>query len=125
MSPDSGLQEQLRRAGLVVGFADCGPSQDADLPARAGEVHGLYTHPQVWGRGAGSALLTDALTHLTASGYDLIVVWTLDGNKRTLAFYAHHHLTPDGARHPHHALPDGSTAPTVPLRRTLAPHRHI
>jgi ribosomal protein S18 acetylase RimI-like enzyme len=70
--------------GGVRGFASAGRCRDAD---GAGELWALYVHPDAWGRGAGSALIGDALAALGARGFRLALVWVLAGNGRALGFY--------------------------------------
>jgi GNAT superfamily N-acetyltransferase len=67
--------------GGVVGFCAIGPSRDED---RAGEseIYTLYVDPHRWGRGIGSALMSQARS-----------------------FYAHHGFSPDGAREEGHHVP--------------------
>ena len=73
--------------GEVVGFAFSGD----------GELQYFYTHPRVWGAGAGRALLADAEAALRAAGYDEAVVWTEERNHRPLRIYAAAGWHPDGA----------------------------
>ena len=47
-------------AGPVLGFVSVGPSRDEVAPPGDGEVYALYVHPDTWGTGVGSRLLTTA-----------------------------------------------------------------
>ena len=40
------------------GFVAFGPTGDAELPPRTGEVYALYVDPAVWGCGTGSVIVT-------------------------------------------------------------------
>jgi GNAT superfamily N-acetyltransferase len=80
--------------GEVVGFAvvrRCGGGRPE------GEVTGLYTHPRVWGRGAGRALLERAVAGLAASGCPEAVLWTEESNRGPRTFYERAGWRPDGA----------------------------
>jgi GNAT superfamily N-acetyltransferase len=72
------------RAGEAVGFASMGPARDG---ASAGEVYAIYAVPEVWGTGAGHALMESALQRLREDGYREAVLWVLDDNPRARAFY--------------------------------------
>jgi GNAT superfamily N-acetyltransferase len=78
----------------VIGFAvtlPCGGGRNE------GEVTGLYTHPRVWGAGAGRRLLETALDALAASGCRDAVLWTEERNRRPRAIYERAGWRPDGA----------------------------
>lgn len=100
-------------AGVVCGFARTGPSPDADLPAGAGEVHGLYLDPDVIGTGLGRRLYAHAVTDLAERGHSPIVVWHFDGNHRAARFYERAGFALDGARRP-----SDLRVPEVRRRRT-------
>jgi GNAT superfamily N-acetyltransferase len=72
--------------GEVVGFAFTG----------ACELQFFFTHPRVWGRGAGRALLAHAEDALRAAGCAEAVVWTEERNERALAVYGTAGWEPDG-----------------------------
>ena len=61
----------------VVGFAFVGDC----------ELQFFFTHPRVWGRGFGRALLAAAEDALRAAGCDEAFVYTEDRNHRPLAIY--------------------------------------
>jgi GNAT superfamily N-acetyltransferase len=93
-----------RRAVLVVesdraiiGFACVEPTRDPDGDAaRTGEVAAIYLAPDAWGRGAGRALMTAAVSRLAAFGYADATLWVLDTNERARRFYAAAGWLPDG-----------------------------
>jgi GNAT superfamily N-acetyltransferase len=73
--------------GRVVGFADTGPSRDADDTPGAAELAALYLDPQVVGTGVGRALLYNAMADLWQRGYRVAVLWALETNVRARRFY--------------------------------------
>ena len=72
--------------GQVVGFAFVGGC----------ELQFLYTHPGVWGGGAGRALLAAAEDALRSGGCDEAFVYTEERNERPLRVYAAAGWCPDG-----------------------------
>ena len=80
--------------GEVIGFAVVTPCQEGRPEA---EVNTVYTHPRVWGAGAGRALLEVALEALAARGCSEAVLWTEERNRRPRAFYERAGWRPDGA----------------------------
>lgn len=61
-------------AGLV-GFAVARACPDADAEEALGEVEMLYTHPSLWGRGAGRTLMAAARAELAARGFHAATHW--------------------------------------------------
>ena len=53
----------------------------------AGEVIGIYVHPDHWRAGAGRLLLTAALSHMAAAGFAGAFLWTMADNQLSRAFY--------------------------------------
>ena len=83
--------------GAVVGFASVGPSRDPDATAATGELWALYSHPESWGLGVGSALLAAASDELRRLGLARhATLWVLTGNDRARRFYERHGWRPDG-----------------------------
>lgn len=74
---------------LVVGFVGFGPARDEDS-GDGGEVYALYVHPDHWGTGAGTALLTTAQAALAGRGYATATLWVIPGNSRARGFYERH-----------------------------------
>ena len=83
----------------IRGFARTGPSPDPDLPARAGEVHGLYVDPDRIGTGHGRRLFVHALADLVVRDLRPVVVWHFAANDRAARFYERAGLPLDGGRH--------------------------
>jgi GNAT superfamily N-acetyltransferase len=73
--------------GEVVGFAF----------TRGCELRVFYTHPRVWGRGFGRALLEAAEAAIREAGCDEAFVYTEERNHRPLRVYAAAGWAPDGA----------------------------
>lgn len=83
--------------GRIRGFAAYGPARDTDLEARdAGQLLALYLDEELVGRGAGHALHDAALDALRSAGFSRALLWVLEANARTRAFYARHGWAPDG-----------------------------
>jgi GNAT superfamily N-acetyltransferase len=72
--------------GGVVGFAFAGGC----------ELQFFYTHPGVWGRGHGRALLSAVEEALRAAGCDQAFVYTEERNHRPLRIYEAAGWRPDG-----------------------------
>ncbi len=62
----------------------------------AGEVIGIYVHPEHWRAGAGKQLLAAALGHLSTVGFSGAFLWTMKANQRSRAFYENCGLRPCG-----------------------------
>lgn len=88
----------IELAAVVCGFARTGPGADSDLPAGAGEVHGLYLDPDRIGIGLGRRLYGHAVSDLGERGHDPIVVWHFSANHVAARFYERAGFALDGAR---------------------------
>ncbi|CAN5650305.1 GNAT family N-acetyltransferase [soil metagenome] len=89
----------------VVGFGHVGPERvdpvcdqsgtDANPPTiitaasglGRGEVFGFYLHPEAWGSGAASALISRCHEYLRDEGFADAVLWVLRDNPRARVFY--------------------------------------
>jgi GNAT superfamily N-acetyltransferase len=96
----------------VWGFARTGPCTDADAPARAGEVHGLYLEPARIGTGLGRALFAHAVADLETR-HDIVCVWHFAANEAAGRFYERAGFALDGASRP-------SSFGVVEVRRSRA-----
>ena len=67
----------------VVGFVSYGDFRDSDT--RAGEIFALYVLKDYYGKGVGQQLMQAAFSALY--GYQEIILWVLEDNKRAIAFY--------------------------------------
>jgi ribosomal protein S18 acetylase RimI-like enzyme len=88
----------IELAGAVCGFARTGPCPDPDLPADAGEVHGLYLDPDRIGTGLGRRLYSHAVADLVERGNAPVAVWHFAENRRAARFYERAGFVLDGAR---------------------------
>ena len=85
--------------GDIVGFVCTGPANDEDIDKNAvAELYAIYVLPEHSGIGVGSALIGAARDHLTEAGFRSAVLWTLEGNARTLRFYDRHGWATDGSK---------------------------
>lgn len=95
------------KAGHVVGYVAYGPTRDVDLDvAEAGEVYGIYVHPDAWNKGYGWRLMNYALVGLSQYGFRLATLWVLKGNERAIHFYERCGFCADGATKQEHRDPD-------------------
>jgi GNAT superfamily N-acetyltransferase len=81
----------------LLGFAVCGPAEDATLGSDCGELYAIYLEPDVIGRGVGRALIEAATRDLRGRGFTRAVLWVLEGNARGRRFYEAAGWRPDGA----------------------------
>ena len=56
-------------------------------PAGTGELWGLYTHPDAWRQGIGTALHSAAMGALADAGFARATLWVLTTNARARSFY--------------------------------------
>ncbi len=61
-----------------------------------GEIHTMYTHPDYWERGYGSAVFEQAEKWLSEIGFDDVYLYVLEGNERAKRFYNAHGYLPNG-----------------------------
>lgn len=107
----------VERAGDVVGFCQAGAARDEGVapPPGAGEVFAIYLRPEHRGMGLGRALFMAATTHLSATGFDPLLVWVFEANTATRRFYEAAGFVADGAVH---AIDfDGVVVPEIRYRR--------
>lgn len=81
----------------AAGFVVIRASRDVDASAQTGEVDSFYTHPDLWGVGAGRLLMTQALHRLSGFGFREATLWTETRNERARAFYERAGFRLDGA----------------------------
>ena len=75
--------------GEIVGFISVGIDQEGGLPNQ-GEVYAIYVMPSIQKRGIGVALMREGLQALETEGLACAILWVLDGNLRTRAWYESH-----------------------------------
>jgi GNAT superfamily N-acetyltransferase len=94
------------------------PSGDDDVdPSTVGVLDALYSHPSVWGRGVGRALLEQAVDFLRSAGFSEATLWTAEENHRPRQIYERGGWRLDGARRARNYL--GSDFVELRYRRTL------
>jgi len=62
----------------------------------AGEIGAIYLIAEHWDKGYGKQMLEFALSELSKAGYEEIVIWVLEANKRARRFYEKHGFVQDG-----------------------------
>jgi GNAT superfamily N-acetyltransferase len=80
--------------GRVVAFVSVGAAGEHD---GIGELYAIYALPEVWGSGAGPALMQAAVGSLRDAGYSEAILWVLEDNPRARRFYEREGWTLDGA----------------------------
>jgi len=73
--------------GIIVGMLIAGPEKDGSTQYTA-EIHTIYVLQAYQGRGIGTALTVEAARHLKQTGFKALVVWVLEANDPSRAFYA-------------------------------------
>ncbi len=82
----------------TVGILTLGGARDTDVDAaRTGEIWGLYLLPEHWRRGIGRQVMAEAEAMLKSRGYEVVVLWVLETNRRARRFYEAMGLSADGA----------------------------
>jgi RimJ/RimL family protein N-acetyltransferase len=68
-------------------------------PARpeSAEIFGFYGHPDGWGSGVASALMTASLQRIREDGFRRVHLWTLSDTPQSRRFYAKSGFTESGA----------------------------
>jgi ribosomal protein S18 acetylase RimI-like enzyme len=74
-------------AGVPVGFAVTGPSEDADADPRIAEVYAIYLAPERLGTGVGRRLFEHAVGDLRDRGFRAATLWVLETNDLARRFY--------------------------------------
>jgi GNAT superfamily N-acetyltransferase len=96
--PTTGVEMLVAESvGVVLGFTCLRPSGDQDAGPEVGEVDAFYTDPQIWGRGVGRALLSEAVTRFKSRGCQSATLWTEWRNERPLKIYQTSGWQLDGA----------------------------
>ena len=83
----------------VVGLCTIRASEDDGLdPMAVAEMPTLYVHPQVWHRGYGRMLCTEAVGRARGRGFATLTLWVVESNARARAFYTRFGFSEDGSR---------------------------
>ena len=72
-------------------------SRDEDKPD-TGEIGAIYLLAEYWGKGYGKQMMDFALCELKREGFQEIITWVLEENKRARLFYEKCGFKPDGAK---------------------------
>ena len=88
----------------------------ADEPD-VGELYAIYVLPDIHGRGAGRALMTETVERLRGDNFGEAVLWVFEDNPRTRRFYEDTGWSADGGVKDETWL--GTTAPAVRYRIRL------
>jgi GNAT superfamily N-acetyltransferase len=106
------------RRGELVGFALSSRSPDRDVGADVAELRLCYVDPEAWGRGVGSALLSEESSGLRDLGFACTTLWVLADNERARSFYEHRGFALED--HPPRAFRDADfVRPQLRYRRPL------
>lgn len=106
----------------IVGFAAMGPRDFGADESAVGELYAIYVLPNIQGRGAGRALMTEAVDRLRSDGFVEAVLWVFEDNPRTRRFYEQTGWSADGGTKDETWL--GTTAPAVRYRIALERRSH-
>jgi GNAT superfamily N-acetyltransferase len=82
------------QGGRVVGYSYVGPGDDPEI----GDLYALFVHPDVLGTGVAQRLLDESLSVLRGFGYQIMLLWVLEGNDRAIRFYEKSGWRHDGTR---------------------------
>lgn len=82
----------------VIGFATIGKCRDSDIQLNAGEIWGIYIHPDFWNKSYGTKLLQYTIEILKKRNYKLITLWVLEENYPGREFYEKNGFVHDGTR---------------------------
>ena len=75
--------------GEIVGFIGVGAGRETDISSQ-GEVFAIYVHPDIQGRGIGTALMQSGLQDLIVQGFASATLWVLGRNLNTRNWYISH-----------------------------------
>lgn len=77
--------------------AHCHARPASELEWRGwGEIHTMYTHPDYWRQGFGTAVFQHAEEWLHERGFDEVYLYVLEGNSRAEGFYKSQGFFPNG-----------------------------
>lgn len=82
----------------VFGFVSFGPAPDEDGFEEYIEICAIHVHPEKWRRGAGAALMNEALTQIKRSGGRNVLLWTMTDNSTARSFYEREGFFPKDER---------------------------
>jgi ribosomal protein S18 acetylase RimI-like enzyme len=82
-------------SGKVFGFATLEKTAEVDRDGPAGQLYGMYVHPDSWRRGVGRLLWQRAVTEAVASQWAWLYLSVLATNQRARFFYEAMGCLPD------------------------------
>lgn len=86
----------LFKNDIGVGLICIGRCRDNDKTDSAGEIWGIYIHPNYWNHGIGKELLTYGLNELKTRNYTEVTLWVLEENLHARNFYEKFGFKHDG-----------------------------
>lgn len=102
--------------GRPLALSYCVPSP---TPHRA-EIYSFYGHPDGWGSGVATALMTETLRHLHDNSYAEVHLWTLRSTEQSRRFYTKCGFTESGAERTYD-FGDGHLFDQLEYRRSVEP----
>lgn len=82
--------------GLPCGLVFYGASRDSDMPDAA-EIVAFYTLESYWGKGVGKKLMDFSLSEIKRRGYQKVILWVFEENRRARRFYEKSGFQVDGS----------------------------
>ncbi len=82
--------------GEIVGFAASSVARDEDAPDHCAELLMIYLLQEYLGRGIGHQLIATAEDEWRKKGYTTAILWVLESNTATRAFYEREGWVTDG-----------------------------
>ena len=77
----------IKNQNTLVGFSTIGRCRDKDKNETAGEVWGIYIHPDFCNKGYGTKLFQFVVRELINRNYQEITLWVLEENISARRFY--------------------------------------
>lgn len=103
--------------GRTLAYAYFGSSPTRPESA---EIFGFYGHPDSWGSGIASALMTASLRRMYEDGFRTVHLWTLRDTPQSRRFYTESGFTESGATRGHD-FGDGNPLDQVEYELIIAP----
>lgn len=82
--------------GVVSAFAATSPAEDAELGPSVCELNVFHVHPDQWGTGLATALMTATISWMHDLSYRCALLWTLRDAGRARRFYEREGWIHDG-----------------------------
>lgn len=94
-------EDQAGRIGSYCVVAEARDDEDMHADLRTGELVSVHSDPDCQGTGAGRTVHDAALDHLSEQGFRYVVLWVLQDDWTSRAFYAQNGWRHDGASKEH------------------------